>query len=83
MTLKINIQNVLYSNDNYLNIQTNKELQRHRNFAAYLKLIYVLRISHSKKIILRNFFNKFKEILSTFTPPKQTTLKHLFLKVNL
>ena len=80
--LKINIQNVLYSNDNYLNIQTNKELQRIRNFAAYLKLIYVIRVNYYKKIILKNFFHKFKEILDTYTPPKQTVLKYLLFKVN-
>lgn len=81
--LKINTEKVVYSHDNYLNILSNKELRRYTNFAAYLKLIYVLRFNHSRNLILKSYFNKFKDILLDWIPPKKTILKKLLYKVSL
>ena len=38
------------------------------NFAAYLKLIYVIRFNHSRNLILKSYFYKFKQLIADWQP---------------
>ena len=83
LSLKINSLKVIYSHDNFLNILSNKELRRHTNFAAYLKLIYVIRFNHSRNLILKSYFYKFKQLIADWQPEIKKIFKNLVNKVSL
>jgi hypothetical protein len=70
---------ILFKDDNYLQTHSTVELYRFRNFSAYLKLLYAIRLSSSRKRILRAFFHKFKNILSDFVPLNTISLKRCFV----
>ena len=79
--LKVQTYKVLYNNDNYLNLNTAKELSRYKNFAAYLKLIYVLRYNKARNFIKKNYFLKFKEVIKGWVSEKKCFLKKFVIKV--
>lgn len=70
---------VLFTNDNYLQTHSNLELYRFRNFSAYLKLIYAIRLSATRKFILRAYFCKLKKLIIDYVPIKALSLKNCIL----
>jgi hypothetical protein len=80
MLLKSQTVNLLYSNDNYLQIYTNLELYRFRNFSAYLKLLFVIKRNIQRRFILKSYFLKFAEIIEDYIPIKTLSLKRCFMR---
>ena len=70
---------LLFTNDNYLQTHSNLELYRYRNFSAYLKIIYAIRISSTRKFILRAYFNKFHTLINDYIPIKTSLLRKCFM----
>lgn len=66
---------LLFTNDNYLQSHSNLELYRYRNFSAYLKIIYTIRLNSTRKFILRAYFNKLQNLITDFVPIKTFYLK--------
>lgn len=66
---------LLYTDDNYLHIHSNKDLYRYRNFSAYLKLLFAIRNNQMRRIILKSYFRKFAETIDGFIPFKTLNLK--------